>query len=325
MIIFPLTTAVPTKYNPWALSDLQRLERIAKSYSSQDHRITTDPKEADVILFCGSGSIYHSDIIRSDWFSNYIDKLMILDTSDSTIPLIPGLYASLQSDFPYAGRFYGGYPYIRVIENASLANLAPMTGSEPYLYSFVGNMLNAPHVRGAILALKDDRALLKDSSSGQKDGFADYASTLEQSFFILCPKGLCSSSWRIYEAMKAGRIPVVISDQWVPPKGFMWESFSIRIPEAEVCNLPDILRSYEHLVFEMGAQAKHEFESHLGLDTAFGWICDNLKNIKSHMNKGYDQCYRSRLVYALSANEHRRSFAKEKIRDLINSILRVVK
>jgi Exostosin family len=51
-----------------------------------------------------------------------------------------------------------------------------------------------------------------------KENFLNrYITVLQQSAFILCPIGKGPSSMRIFEAMRAGRAPVIISDAWDPP------------------------------------------------------------------------------------------------------------
>ena len=43
--------------------------------------------------------------------------------------------------------------------------------------------------------------------------------------------------------MMLGRVPVIVSDQWVPPDGPDWESFSMRVKEREVDTIPAMLEA----------------------------------------------------------------------------------
>lgn len=316
MKVYLTTTSTPSANNPWAFSELNRIKRLCLLSNSQNHTLTLSPVDADVVLFCGSSQIYHSDILRSDLFRTFWKKSMILDLSDRTLPLLPGLYTSLAQGHFMAGRAYHSLPYFRVAENDSLVGIAPIRNDATYLYSFVGRRANSPSVRGDILSLSDDRALLKDSSTGQKDGSSSFAQTFQDSKFVLCPRGLCLSTWRIYEAMKAGRVPVIISDFWIPPEGIDWESFSIRVPESEVRNLPIILRSREDFAQEMGAQARIQFHSNIGLGTSFDWLCARLNDISLELSKIGRSCYQNRIFRSLSSSEHRIQFLKEKINEL---------
>jgi hypothetical protein len=65
--------------------------------------------------------------------------------------------------------------------------------------------------------------------------------TVARSRFVLCPRGRGTSSIRLYETMAAGRVPVIIADDWVPPDGPDWDSFSIRWPEGRTHGLTETL------------------------------------------------------------------------------------
>jgi hypothetical protein len=83
-----------------------------------------------------------------------------------------------------------------------------------YLFSFVGNSSNCASLRKRILKLKHAESLLEDSSSSQSDRDVRYAEFLSKSKFVLCPRGLGPSTWRVFETMRAQRVPV--SDEWRP-------------------------------------------------------------------------------------------------------------
>src|SRR6185312_2738070 len=46
-----------------------------------------------------------------------------------------------------------------------------------------------------------------------------YKNSLINAKFSLCPAGWAPVTFRIYESMAAGRCPVIIADQFVPPTG----------------------------------------------------------------------------------------------------------
>lgn len=321
MKIFLLTTAVSSERNPWATSDFKRIERLSRLSTRSDHQVVSEPSRADIVLFCGSGSVYHSDVIRSDCFRRNKTRSMILDGSDVTLPLLPGLYASLQAGGAHVGLAYSGLPYVRVSENAALDVVNPISHETRYLYSFLGRRENSPALRGKVLSLSDDRSYLLNASTGQTDGGIDYALAIQNSKFILCPKGIGPSSWRIYEAMKAGRAPVVISDAWSPPEGFAWDCFSLRVAEKDVAQIPMILRANESRAVEMGLRARTEFNRHLSLDNCFGWICDRLEALRESIVSHNLTVCPSRWSRAVMSPVHRIPFLKEKGRGLIESCL----
>ena len=70
-----------------------------------------------------------------------------------------------------------------------------------------------------------------------------YLRVLAESITVLCPRGSGTGTSRMFEAMAASRIPVVISDAYQFPlaDGIDWDALVLRIPEKEVNTLPDRL------------------------------------------------------------------------------------
>lgn len=126
-------------------------------------------------------------------------------------------------------------------------------------------------VRETIATLKHPRALIRDTGDdpanddGHPAGFyarfhRDFADTMINSRFTLCPRGAGTSTFRLFETMKAGRVPVILSDDWVAPEGPAWSSFSLTVPERHVTRLPEILEAHEHMAHTMGRTAREQWE-----------------------------------------------------------------
>lgn len=135
------------------------------------------------------------------------------------------------------------------------------------LWSFVGDVRTAPTVRRALVELDDPRAEARESivhmnmTPDQRTRLqAQYAETLTRSQFVACPTGFSPTSHRLFESMRAGRVPVVIADAWRPPPLIDWESCSIRIAEKDVQHLPQILREREPEAVELGRRARDVWE-----------------------------------------------------------------
>ena len=92
--------------------------------------------------------------------------------------------------------------------------------------------------------------------------------------FTLCPRGAGTSTFRLFETMKAGRVPVILSDDWVPPEGPAWSSFSITVPEHHVNRLPGILEAHEHAADVMGRTARQEWDLWFSETASFTRIVD---------------------------------------------------
>ncbi len=77
-----------------------------------------------------------------------------------------------------------------------------------------------------------------------KDGHSNYYwNEIVKSRFTLCPPGWNPWSPRLFDAVAAGSIPVIISDDWEPPFSFIlnYRDLSIRVAEDDVGRLKDIL------------------------------------------------------------------------------------
>ena len=142
------------------------------------------------------------------------------------------------------------------------------------LFSFRG-ALSHP-VRKRLLRLSNRRAVVEESANvfvGHGEyatggaAFARYAELIQRSKFVLCPRGHGPSSFRLYEALGARRVPVVISDDWLPPPRVDWSRCVIRVPENEVERLTALLEAREpewQQLVAGGDAARTEFSrSHL--------------------------------------------------------------
>ena len=79
-----------------------------------------------------------------------------------------------------------------------------------------------------------------------------YNQILSDSIFSLCPEGYGPNTIRIWESMSIGSIPVIFSDNWMPPEihGVEWHEFAIFIPTTEYEKTLDILLSIDEVKIE---------------------------------------------------------------------------
>lgn len=139
----------------------------------------------------------------------------------------------------------------------------------------MGSVATWPAVRGPLLALQDERALAIDTAewnrhhrwqfegpgrAGRSRALTNYAETLHQAKFIVCPRGVGLSSVRLFEAMRVGKCPVIVSDGWLAPPFVEWESCAIRVPERDLRHLPAVLREREQDALEFGLRARVVWE-----------------------------------------------------------------
>ncbi|KAG8381855.1 hypothetical protein BUALT_Bualt05G0016100 [Buddleja alternifolia] len=76
-------------------------------------------------------------------------------------------------------------------------------------------------------------------------GKSSYIWHMKNSKYCICAKGYEVNSPRVVEALIYGCVPVIVSDNFVPPffEILKWDSFSVFVPEKDIPNLKDILLS----------------------------------------------------------------------------------
>ncbi len=307
---FITTTARDTPWYPWAHSNYLRIYKAAENSEGTKYTLANHPREADIILFVEAGRPFQSDILISPIYRAYPDKSVVLDFADNAFPILPGLYVGLSREQSRNDQYQGGF-YIRVAENKLFTSFENKPIEPELLFSFIGRVQNHTDVRGRILALKHPRAVIRNQTSNQSDDDISYVETLYRSKFVLAPRGYGPSSWRLFETLRAGRVPVIVSDDWVAPAGVAWEEISVRVPESGIKDIPDILESLESVSGEMGKKARKEWERCFSLANGFEWISSRLEevvNSRQNENLGFFG-----LLGKMSTFEDRLRFIKEKI------------
>jgi hypothetical protein len=84
--------------------------------------------------------------------------------------------------------------------------------------------------------------------------------------------------------MRAGRVPVVISDHWVPPMGVPWNDFIIRIDEKDIASIPQRLESLEGQAREMGQNARKQWEMNFSESRIFDWMIEQIAEMRISVN-----------------------------------------
>ena len=111
-----------------------------------------------------------------------------------------------------------------------------------YLNTFVRpetfSVLHSKRAAGdnADIQIVDTRGFAR--SGDEKERFKKH---LEAMTYIICPRGIENFSIRVYEALKYGRIPVIIDSDMVFPEGIDWDAISIRIPYERIGEVYDLI------------------------------------------------------------------------------------
>ncbi len=109
-------------------------------------------------------------------------------------------------------------------------------------------------------------------------------------------------SVRLFETMKAGRVPIIISDGYVLPSGVDWSRCSITIREKDIEDIPHIVESRLADWAEMAAEARRVWLRQFSPTGLFPYLVDQLKAILGTMpqvDRKYQVAYSASVSSAL--------------------------
>jgi hypothetical protein len=265
----------PEKDTHWASPYLALRKAFAEN-QSDDWQLVDTPAAADLVLICprAQNPVFPMEVFRGGIAWRHRHKCVVISCDDNPTMTHKGFYTSLQSGATRSPWLKGGfYPFVTY---AQPSEPFPLDIDFSYLFSFQGSFATHP-VRqriGALVGAAPRDAmkafLIKDTSKDnlparreQEDPESfrrDYLAGLYASKFILCPRGMCPSSIRLFETMKARRAPVVISDEWIRPPELPWDRFAITVKEKDIPFIPAILEREEQSFFERAQAARQSWE-----------------------------------------------------------------
>jgi len=258
------------------------LDRVLELYSMDSyglHRLVSDPRDADAIVFVENTQfqdMLFRQLMKHPLVERYPEKVFMYNEMDQAWPMLPGLYSSLSARMA-SQKEHVAFPYL-TSSNSGIRDIHAQNTPRKWLYSFVGSKSHP--IRRKLFSLNCARGLVEDTSAfctwnpAQTSKFAYqklYADTMAESKFALCPRGIGPASLRLYETIEAGRIPVIISDSWVAPPQIDWR-FAVRIPEWDIASIPDRLTELENEWQDRSAAARAAWESAYAPDAMFNTL-----------------------------------------------------
>ena len=243
-------------------------DMVARAATSSQNRYVCaqSPADADIILYFEPNypkdAGYARLLLKDPIIRDYPNKCFAVDYNDYPTGFMPGIYVGIPTGGFDPCRFRAGC-YMGQY-NAMTTALAEQRGRIPHLlYSFRGSASHSTRTRlfeAGIASLDGSITQTYPWFTHSELEKQSYTEEMLDSQFILCPRGHSTTSIRLFETMELGRVPVIISDDWVPPEGPSWPLFSLRVAESRVKELPDLLRSYKPYAAEMGEQARLAWE-----------------------------------------------------------------
>lgn len=154
--------------------------------------------------------------------------------------------------------------------------------------SFVGSMNTHPIRKELYEKYKDDEDFYFGGTelwdvSVNKEKEIEFKDIAERSVFSLCPRGNGPTSYRLYEVMQLGSIPVYIYDhKWIPwENDIKWEDVCVFINLKEISFMKTYLRniSYNRII-EMRNEINKIYDDYFTLDGVCKTIIKKLENFK---------------------------------------------
>lgn len=301
---------------------LDALRELSVSDTYGEHQIVQSPDEADVILFVEDAQFndyFYSRLRQHPWVKQYAEKVFMYNEVDYPWCALPGLYCSMpRADFQGSRQI--AFPYLSNL-NPHVPLIHAQNTPRHFLFSFVGSASHKS--RREVLALRHTNAGagIHDTSEFNAWKCPDkrhaspcrlYADTMAESLYVLCPRGLGTSSSRLFETVEAARAPVIVSDNWVAPPHIDW-SFAVRIAESDIARIPEILASIKDEAIERGEAARAAWEKAYSASALFHTTISSIQQLqqigkeRNLLTLPTDQIYKTRVQLEHSVRSYARA------------------
>jgi len=300
------TTAYPD--NPF----LEKFLNLAANDEHGEHILVGDADSADAVLFVDPPNVEGDHFLKRlrshSFFRAYPQKCFVYNERDEPFRLFPGLYTSLYARQVSVSRCVTcGY----LMTPNQFINYEEIPWSaKDIVCSFIGSRNTHP-VRAEILGLNAPGYFLEDTSKswmfGDGTNFyaydqaveiqkrkADYAEIMKRTRFALCPRGKGPNSFRLFEAMQLGCVPVIISDRAALPVGPKWHDFCIFVKECDVESIPSVIKRHLDHASEMAKNARNAYRQFFGAQTHFHHMVSMIEGIQT-MRWRFDRVFNRRL------------------------------
>jgi len=267
------------------------VEQLCTEDRFKIHGLIKQPEQADIILYLDAhmhpGDVSLKAIRTHPIARKYPGKTFIYNELDRPWCVLPGLYVSMPARWFDPSR-QSAFGYL------SLSNKVVAAAKDDFepdlLFSFMGSRTHwtrssileyfSTHPRGYF----EDTTAINFFSYSTPDierRKANYADVLRRSKFVLCPRGAGTSSFRLFETMAAGRVPVIIGDEWVAPSGPLWETFSVRVKESEIGSIAQRLEELEPQFAAMSVAAREAWDKWFARDVLFHRMVEKCIDIQN--------------------------------------------
>lgn len=235
-----------------------------------------DPKSCNhIIIALGDFSQHsqknhygHAYQMTYDWLNKF--NLLALESTSDLIP----------------NQDIGIIPYNTLCEKPVFNR-----NNRQYLYSFLGELshiyLPQEHIRNQIRLISSEPDVFIGSNIScnlkntlRKNYFTtdDYELVSRNSIFTLAPAGYGRWTYRFFQSIQWGSIPVLLSDDYIKPFSdtIAYDEFCITLPEKDVRNLDTILRSFSYQEIQKMQNALEKNQHQFTHAEFFRKLCNQL-------------------------------------------------
>lgn len=263
-------------------------EQLRAGFAQQSHTahvLAPDPNSAEIVLapirVDGYGPFFEK-LRRSAIYRRYAEKLVVYSPEDGQSPALRGLYPSVPRKWVRRGWALPAHYISAHIHQFAFQREEIL--QKDILFSFVGSSRTHP-IRECIVQWRDPAAVVIDSSATTDAAYwwekpnkdqllATYRDVTRRSRFVICPRGVSASSIRLFEAMEAAAVPVIVAGDLELPLGPEWERFSLRVREAEINDVPQLVERYQEQASEMGLAARRAWETYFSPEATVGSVVE---------------------------------------------------
>ena len=257
----------------WNGQSFYELMRQLIENSSLSVEVVESPHQADIILFlepCKWKDRSYIKLLSENLiFRNYAHKSYVYSIDDFSIAFLPGVYVNLEKRH-HVRNFTLPCGYLFQANDLTESTYVKYKNIVPKYRACFRGTVNIPLRRKLIEAdfhkNRPDYQINPVESNKwfkhDEDEKTSYLIEILNSKYVICPRGLGPASYRLFETMQLGRVPIIISDQWLPPYSLEWDSFSIRLKENQISSIPNMIEANEPRWGDMAKLARETWESH---------------------------------------------------------------
>ena len=311
-----------TPYTPQAWGGDGLMRRFRAHYEAGSHRpfaLVDNPRDADLIVYCedyqADEQRYAPRLRAERCVAEFPDRVFVITAEDQPLGFLSGVYVSLPRARFDAGRHRAGAYFGDINLQIARAEQERHEVTPQLLFSFVGARTSA--VRAALFAqfapsphwqvreTGNTQFNINVEDPAKRSGQDSYLRTMLESHFVLCPRGYGTASFRLFETMRLGRVPVILADDWVEPSGPDWSTCAVRVSERNLARLPDLLNSRRADATTLGANARRTWESWFAPDVYAGRCLEWIHHLQQHRRHDEAAAFRRwpRLIAAARAQE----------------------